>query len=419
MVRGSIGTLTATPAFDGGFLYVPSSNNNLYKLSTSNGSITATLSLGGPLSFAALITSDRIYVTSSNGMLYAINKSNFTKAWEYNGQSPAQTPPAFSSSRNTVIFGTQDLYVHAVNVNGTQKWRVKPTDRTPGDPGATAGNTNAEFSRNWPVVAESHGIVFIRYRLDWNTLWTGNPFLTSNSAIKSLLGDNIKRTLYALNLDNGQSAFYPAVGNAASRDGNVFQMGPMPVVATIDGKEVAYIVWRNGLTCQGQSSCDGREDATMGEMVLDSSTVSGYSAGDVRFVKFTDIQTDEAMFLTMGGKTLIHNHWLSAQMHQITDRSAGKGGTFSNPITTTNAPFVIWGQVYCLSSNSQCNPQTCPGCTGSSYGPSNCPFNGATRYCSQGTYTYGDSRQYPAGFYEYHNDANPRTSRSLPFVIPL
>ena len=52
----------------------------------------------------------------------------------------------------------------------------------------------------------------------------------------------------------------------------------------------------------------------------------------------------------------------------------------------------------------------------SNYGPSSCPFNAATRYCQNGLYGYGDSRAYPAGFYEYHNSYN-KGSNSTAFVV--
>jgi len=134
----------------------------------------------------------------------------------------------------------------------------------------------------------------------------------------------------------------------------------------------------------------------------------------MRFIKYQDIQTDEMMNITMSGNIIFHSHWLINSAEKITDRSNSLGATFINPIKTTPAPYVIWRQVYCPPSDTQCNPQFFPGGSGTSYGPSNCPFNATTRYCASGLYSYGDQRGYPAGFYQYHND---RSSGTTPFTI--
>jgi hypothetical protein len=170
-------------------------------------------------------------------------------------------------------------------------------------------------------------------------------------------------------------------------------MGPQPVVRNLGGQELVYTIWRNGLTCSGSSNCDGREDATMGEMVLDGSTVSGYQAGDVRFIAFEDIQTDEMMQVTMAGDTVFHNHWMLSEARTITDRSASRGSSFTNPIQSAAAPYVIWRQA-------------------SGHG---CTFNASTRYCTS-LYSYGDTRSYNVpGFYEYF-DAQQGGSRPYSIV---
>lgn len=412
--RTSIGTLLSTPVYDQEFVYVASGNNILYKLSAANGAIISQFSASSPLNLAPLHVGEYVYVPSANGTLYKINKTTLTKVWEYNGGSPSATPISYSSSRNILVYVTQDLFVHAISADdGSRKWRVKPTTRTyqSGNPSASG----AQAEEGWPVVADVHGIVFIRYRLDWDTLWTWNPYPTTNAQIKANLDSRPEvQTLFPLSLDTGQKVFTPAVGNGGAGDGGYLPMGTQPVVKRFsNGQEVVYIIWRNGLTC-ASGWCDGREDATVGEMVLDNTTVAGYSAGDVRFVRFIDIQTDEMMNLTMSGDTIFHSHWLINAAKRITDRSSGKGSTYTNPIETVDAPNLIWRQVYCSPTNSQCNPQIFPGGNGFSYGPSNCPFNATTRYCSAGLYSYGDQRSYPPGFYQYHNDNN---SGSNPYTV--
>jgi outer membrane protein assembly factor BamB len=410
--KSGLGTITATPAYDNESIYLPTSTG-LYKLNATNGTQSGSFTAAGSISNSVTIYNTKIYIVSDAGILYAVDKSTLAKSWEYATGSKGATPASFSPAKNLLILTSQDLNVHAVNAtDGTRKWRVKPTSRTYQSGNLTAAGAQAE--QGWPVIAEQHGIVFIRYRLDWDTLWAWNPYPTTNTQIRANLeGKPDQQALFALKLDTGAKVFTPAVGNGGAGDGGTLPMGPQPVIRNVDGKEVAYIIWRNALTCAGKF-CDGREDATMGEMVLDNTSVSGYSAGDVRFVKWIDIQTDEMMYITMANDTLFNSHWLINSAEKITDRSASKGNSYINPISVVEAPFVIWRQVYCPPSNSQCNPQLFPGGSGTSYGPSNCPFDAKTRYCKDGLYAYGDQRSYPPGFYEYHNDRN---DGSVPFTV--
>jgi hypothetical protein len=431
--KSGIGNLSATPVYSNEFLYVPSSNG-IYKLNAFSGATVSTYTAHSS-SLALLLAGNSLYLVSPNGTLVSLNKDTLSKNWEYAANSAGQTPPTHSDNGGGVVFFvTQDLNVHAVNVSGSLRWKTKPTSRTPGSPGSSSGNSFAESLEGWPVVAPQHNVVFVRYRLDWDTLWTSNPFPSNNAAIRSHLTEDSKRqALFALNISDGSVAFVPAVGNGGAGDGGDLPMGPQPIIKQIGNQEVAYITWRNAQTCGGCASsgsctnggvtqwCDGREDATLGEMVLDNSTVSGYSAGDVRFVGSglykdspnsghqSDIQTDEMLHITMSGNTIFHGHWLLSQNNTITDRSAALGASFTNPIKTVPAPNIIWRQVYCPPSNQSCNPQLFPGGSGTSYGPSDCPFNVDTRYCTNGLYSYGDQRSYKPGFYEYHNDNNSGT----------
>ncbi len=417
--KSGIGSIISTPAYVNGSLFVASENGSVYKLAADTGATQAVFVADGALSVSPLYVAqtNALYVGSMNGTVYALDAGTLAKKWSYAASSPVVTPASYSVSRGTVLVVTKDLYVHALNAgSGVRNWRTKPTvrDYTVAD----ASLNLTEAVNGWPVIAEQHGVVFIRYRLEWQTLWNGpgtnHIYPYTNAEIRSYLQANPKdQSLFALNLDTGTTAFTPAVGNGGAGDGGYLPMGPQPVVRVVDGKEVAYMIFRNGLTCQGTSWCDSREDATMGEMVLDGNTVAGYQAGDMRFIKYPDIQTDEMLYLTMSGNTIFHNHWVVAEAETIVDRSSALGLTFANPIKTQSAPYIIWRQVYCPPENTQCNPQIFPGGSGTSWGPSNCPFSNS-RYCSAGLYAYGDQRGFPPGFYEYHNDNN---SGSTAFTI--
>lgn len=415
--NASLGALSATGAYSNELLYIPSSSGVLYKLRAGDGQVAGQFAADSKLDTAVLLSGTTVYIVSGNGTLYALDSGTLSKRWQYSAGAGAATPPTLSTATARVIFASQDLYVHAVDAStGTRVWRIKPTPRNPGDPGSSASNSFAEFTKSWPVVAEAHGIVFLRVRLDWNSLWTWNPFPNSLAAIRDQLTQSpSQQALFALRLTDGSPAFIPLAGNGGAGDGGTLPMGPLPVIQTQGGHEVAYTIWRSGQTCGGCPTagacgaqwCDGREDATVGEMVLDTATVQGYQSGDLRFVQFIDIQTDEMMQMTMSGNTLFHNHWLASEAETITDRSPSLGGSFNSPIKTIHAPYTIWRQ--CDGTNV-CNY---PNCTSNSTCGISCQAT-ASRYCSSGLYSYGDARSYPAGFYEYNNDIS---SGSTPYTI--
>jgi hypothetical protein len=139
----------------------------------------------------------------------------------------------------------------------------------------------------------------------------------------------------------------------------------------------------------------------MGEMVLDNSTVSGYAAGDLRFVRMSRYNdyggssyvyiTDELNPITMAGATLFHAHWGASEAVRITDRSSSRGLSYSNPIATATRPTVIRRQASCGSFSATTHSTTC----------------GLTLY-KDGRYWDGP------GFWTYWNVFDPPT----PFCAP-
>jgi hypothetical protein len=185
-----------------------------------------------------------------------------------------------------------------------------------------------------------------------------------------------QQALFALNLSNGNTAFATNVGHGGFGDGGYMPMGPQPVVKNLPtGQEVAYVVMR-GSPCIPSSSCDGRWDARLGEMMLDSTTVSGYQAGDVRFMQNTFFPTDEQANLTVANNYIFGGHWMFGLAHEILDRSASRG-TSASPITTSNLSHITTSA-------------------------SNCGFS-ASHYCANSLIQDGDARALPRGFYIYYN----------------
>jgi outer membrane protein assembly factor BamB len=354
----------STPAYDPktGFLYAGGNDGRLYKINSDNGHVSQTYNAGNPLNKSVLLTADHAYVTANNGQLHKVSTHNMSREWIYSANSEVSTPPAYSASRGLIIYATADLYIHAVRErDGAQHWRVKPTTNSP--------SIDHTFEGYWPVIAEQRGIVFVRLNLGMSGLWSGpvlpgNKYPSSNAETRDFLQKNPRwKNLFALSLDTGQESFIPAVGYGGVeglRNGKpVLENGPVPVIKLLpNGKEVAYIPFRSG---QGNPP-DGRWDSHLGEMVLDSSTVPGLSAGDMRFVKFDNSQikiTDEQTPLTMAGDTIFNAHWGASESARITDRSDTRGHTFSNPINSKSNLVVIRRQVSCHHFNPTSHWTSC------------------------------------------------------------
>jgi outer membrane protein assembly factor BamB len=377
--RNPGGSINSTPAYDpaSDSLFVVSSNGVLYRLNAASGQTTGSFDgkASSALPLPPALYGGRVYF-SMGTHVYAVYQDTLSAAWTYDAGSNVDVPPAFSPATGLVIVDSDDLYVHAIHdSNGTRAWRVKPTSLSPGEPGDAFAN--AQVSYGWPVIADSHGLVMIRLRLNWQTLWTWSPWPGTNAQMRANLTSHPdQQSLYALRLSDGSAAFVTNVGNGGFGDGGYLAMGPQPVIKHFtDGTEVAYVVMR-GTACSN-TPCDGRYDSHFAEMELDSTTVPGFQAGDVRFMQNTFFPTDEQPSLTMAGNDLFGGHWMFGIANQIIDRSSSKGASSSSPITTSNLPHIVTSA-------------------------SNCAFS-ASHYCPNGLLQDGDSRSLPAGFYIYYN----------------
>ncbi len=377
------GRIYSSPAHDAATdtLFVVTSTGTVNAVHAGTGAVLRSFAGNAPstLPLPPALAGGRVFA-SLGSRVYALDKDTLTPVWSYDAGSPVDTPPAYSASRDCVVAVSRDLFVHGIaNSDGTQRWRVKPTPREPGDPGADSNFAQAQYG--WPVIAEEHGVVFVRYRLPWQTLWTW-LWPSSNAAMRAnLLAHPEEQPLFALDLDDGSVAFVPNVGNGGFGDGGYLPMGPLPVVKRFDdATEVAYVIMR-GEPCDGNaSSCDGRADSHYAELLLDDSTVPGYEAGYVRYMEGTFLPTDEQPFLSMAGDHLLAGHWAVGVALGIVDRSPSRGSP-TERITTVNLPHVTVSQ----------DEDVC----GSGFLPSH--------YCGVGLF---GGRSWPGGFYIYWQRGN-------------
>ena len=364
----TVGTIHSTVAYHSQTNSVTalSTSGIVYKLDAATGEPIAQFDTGAPSDYPLPPAIDEQTVFVATGpQVVALDIAAFEPNWSYTLPAATQTPPAYSPSTDRVIVAADDLHVYAINnADGSLIWRMKPTTReTPQD--------EIDFINGWPVIAEQHGLVFIKARLDWNTLWTWNPWPTTNEAIRNNLTQQPdQQALFALNLSDGTSPFIVNIGHGGYGDGGYMPMGPQPAVKTLpDGGEVLVTIGR------GDDVHDGRWDSKFVEVVLDSTTVPGYSGGDVRFIHYDNIVlTDEQPNISVAGNQVLAGHWMAGYSLQITDQDAALG-SYSNPIRSAYLPHIVTSSRSCVFS--------------------------ASHYCGAMVQD-GDVRQYPAGFYIYH-----------------
>ena len=338
------GDVQATPAYDTstGNVYTSTRDGRIVKLNGNTGSILGTYSTNDTILKPLLLTTDSVITTTVQGNVHKINLTTMTKEWTYDAGSEITTTASYSPSTGRIFFGTNDLNVHAVSSTGQQVWKSKPTVRS-----ATEYCGLYNYDYRWPVVADIPGVVFIRMRNPHPFDDGGN----TNTEIRNYLTNTPdKQTLFALDTNTGAKKFIPAIQPDGSdhrppcngATGQLFHaISAAPVIKTLNGKQYAYMPWRNS-----QSSYDARWDGFMGEMVLDSTSISGYQAGDLRFIQFKgqidpNMIADEIHPVSMAGDTIFHHHTNNVDSHRITDRSVTKGSTMNTPITTVRNPELV------------------------------------------------------------------------------
>jgi hypothetical protein len=376
-------SFNATPAYDtSGFVFAGGSNGVLYKIDAALGTVAGTYAAGSGLNKSVLLAANSVFVVSDDGRLHKVDKATMSAVWIYSSGSTRATPASYSPSRDILIYATGDLFVHAVNNrDGSRKWRVKPSPNTPGDPSVAVAQTvsgtsvGSQFDLGWPVIGEQHGVVLLRMQLphDFMAAYpaTNHIFPTDLAATRAWLQSSPQyKNLFVLNLDDGTEKFVAAVGYGSTEDTISTRvegygvMGSQPVVKVWPGgQEVAYVHFRNGQS----NPPDYRWDGHMGEMVLDSTTISGLAPGDLRFVKMTRDQgsvgyakiIDEQNPITIAGTSLFHSHWAAVESVKITDRSSTLGLAYATPINTSKHPVILRALKNCTNQNNATHWTTC------------------------------------------------------------
>lgn len=344
-------TVNASPAFDvsTGYLYIGGADGYVYKVNSDNGTWSLRFAAHSAINKAMLLANGYVYAVTSDGYLHKINPATMEEVWYYSAGSNAVTGAAYSADSAALVFCTYDLYVHCVeDTNGSGRWTYKDPEWT--------GSNLISYEGYWPVIAEDHGIVFVRHgrgvinSVVYSGPGTGSVWLDNDTNRAWIISNPSRKSLFALDLVTGLEAFLPAVGQGGVESDQyttTYILHPiLPVIKTVNGNEVAYLPFRD--SANGQT--DARWDGNMGEMVLDNTTNLNLEAGDFRFItmfasghSYVGI-IDEWCPITMAGNAIIHNHW-GAMETVIVDSAdilnTSKGLTYADRIAITRAPKVV------------------------------------------------------------------------------
>jgi outer membrane protein assembly factor BamB len=87
--------IISSPAVANGAVFFGSSNNGVYALSASTGSLLWTFTTGGPVTSSPAVANGAVYIGSNDGNLYALNATTGALLWSYaTGLSQGNLSPA-------------------------------------------------------------------------------------------------------------------------------------------------------------------------------------------------------------------------------------------------------------------------------------------------------------------------------------
>lgn len=113
------GAVNASPALDGGTLFVGSMEGSLYALNGSTGEPLWKGQTGGPVCSPA-VADGLVYVGSDDGGLHCFYENNGTEFFNFSAGAPVRSPVLLSSS--TVLFGTDSGGLFALGAGGALIW---------------------------------------------------------------------------------------------------------------------------------------------------------------------------------------------------------------------------------------------------------------------------------------------------------
>jgi len=206
------GQIISSPVVHNAKVFFGSMNGNVYALDQNTGNLSWFFNTTGNISSSPAVSDNKVFVISNNAILYALDEDTYGLLWYYNTSitpSPRTDVPFDPSpavADKTVYFSYLGRFYAVNTTNGSLVWRATPfeTDWFTSSPVIDNGSvyvgysngvivfnaTNGVLLRNSPmgsavvstplvandsvITVTTNGILTVRYKSNWSTIWSYN-----------------------------------------------------------------------------------------------------------------------------------------------------------------------------------------------------------------------------------------------------
>lgn len=359
------GPIFNSAAADQGKVFFGSDDGSFYALDAATGDFAWSLQTGSGIWTAPLVVNNTVYFGSRDGKFYALNESDGAYSWTLDTGSPILQSATYSNNQNTIYFGSENMYAYALNASsGSQIWSKK-----------LAGQSMRD---SWPVVDETHDIVFFRTMPEYTfsnqradiTGSLSADLATEMSNFRTYYTNNPSRiSFYALDTATGNDKFADPVPVAYAGGS-----GLTPAPPTISANGDIFVPTRAGGNNYQLPSCSNMgDDRCSGSLVKLNATT-----GDVSYVvpnpnnatigQAIRVISDEESMLSLSGSRLI------VSMSQAVGQILTSDNTFSHIIherqpTLDNANFGTSTSIFQAPTIVKFSTETVAGHVAPPYGP--------------------------------------------------
>jgi len=206
------GPLVNAAAYDSGKVFFGSFDNYVYAVNTGNGSLAWRYETGGSIHAAPVIADGKVFIGSSDGYLYAINTNNGSLAWRYQVGVPVYDTPAYDSGR--IFFCGMDSKAYGINAtNGTLAWSRQLLGQGCRDRWTVAGHGKVFVT---PILSSHYHVALAQgtqlFNAGANPVIYNQPWSVQRDVILNYLAGNpYVQPMYVLDQATGQISFTPPI----------------------------------------------------------------------------------------------------------------------------------------------------------------------------------------------------------------
>ncbi|GEM_PF-1047517 len=199
--------LVNSAAYASGKVFFGSTDRTVYALNAKDGSFVWSYVTGSTVKTAPLVLNGKVYMGSSDGKMYAFDQATGTKVWEYNIGAPIYDTAAADNGK--IFFGGLDSVGYALNADtGALVWKLPLEGQGFRNRWTVAGNGKVIFT---PMLNVNHH----------DALGNGTKLISANrtqtwSVQKQAILDHFKtnpyyQPMFVVNQSDGKETFTPPV----------------------------------------------------------------------------------------------------------------------------------------------------------------------------------------------------------------